>query len=80
MTIPELQTAFTALEAQATANTDVEASAVIELERLGALIVANAGDVAIITAIGEGMQNKTGALKNSADTLAAAIVAGTPVA
>lgn len=80
MTIPELQAAFDAEEAQAQANEDAEASAVTLIGNLGALIVANAGNQAIITAIGEGMQNRTGALKNSADTLAAAIVAGTPAA
>lgn len=78
MTIAELQTKFNDLQSQAQANTDAEAAAVSLIATLGALIIANQNDPVAIAAIGEAMTNTTGALKNSADSLAAAIVAGTP--
>ena len=78
MTIAELQVKLQELEAQATANTDVEAAASQLLARLGQIIIDNRNDPAAIEAIGVAMTNATGALKTSADSLAAAIVAGTP--
>ena len=80
MTVQELQVAFNELQAQAASNVDVENSASTLIATLGQLIIDNAGNAAIITAIGEGMTATKGALRTSNDTLAAAIVAGTPVA
>lgn len=80
MTIAELQVKVGELQAQATANTDAETAAADLLGRLGQIIIDNRNDPAAIEAIGTAMTNTTGALKTSADSLAAAIVAGTPVA
>ena len=78
MTIPELQVKVNEMQAQAQANTDAENSAATLIGRLGQIIIDNQNDPVAIAAIGEAMTNTTGALKNSADSLAAAIVAGTP--
>jgi uncharacterized protein YqfA (UPF0365 family) len=80
MTIAELQVIVNDLQAQATQNTDVESAAATLIAALGQLLIDNAGNPTIIAAIGEAMTSTKGALKNSADSLAAAIVAGTPVA
>ena len=80
MTITELGPIVDGLVAQATANTDAETAASTLIGQLGQLVIDNAGNPAIIEAIGTAMTNTTGALKTSADSLAAAIVAGTPVA
>lgn len=80
MTITELQTAFDALAAQAQANVDAETAAATMLNTLGDLLRKNANDPAAIQAIADGMSNKSGALKSSADTLASAVVANTPAA
>ena len=79
-TIADLQTAFDALSTQAQANVDAETAASTLLGQLGALLAANANDPVAIQAIADGMTNKSGALKSSADSLAAAIVANTPAA
>lgn len=79
-TVAELQTAFDALTAQVTANTDTEASAAQLLGQLGDLLRANATDPVAIGAIADGLTNTSGALKSSADSLAAAVVANTPAA
>jgi len=79
-TVADVQIAFDALEAQATANTDAENAASTLIAQLGAIIEANKNDPVVLQAIADGMTNRTGVLKNSADSLAAAIVAGTPAA
>ncbi len=79
-TLADLQTAVDALTAQATANTDAETAASNLIASLGALLAASKNDPVAIQAIADAMQNTTGSLKSSADSLAAAIVAGTPVA
>lgn len=78
--LADLQAKMDALSAQATKNTDAEASAVGLLSTLGQLIINSKNDPAAIAAIGTAMTNTTGQLTTSADTLAAAIVAGTPAA
>jgi hypothetical protein len=80
MTVQELQPILDTLVAQATANTDAETAAANLIGKLGQIIVDNSSNPAVIEAIGTAMTNTTGALKSSADSLAAAIVAGTPVA
>jgi hypothetical protein len=79
-TVAELQTAFDALAAQATANVDAETAAATLLGKLGELIRNNVNDPVALQAIADGMSNKSGALKSSADSLAAAVVANTPAA
>lgn len=79
-TVAELQASLDALVVQVTANTDVEASAVALLSQLSALLAANASDPVAIQQIADGLSNQAGALKTSADSLAAAIVANTPAA
>lgn len=61
------------LTAQVTANTDVEASAVTLLNGLAAQIAQLKTDPAALQALSD-------QLKNSADSLSAAIVANTPAA
>jgi hypothetical protein len=79
-TVAELQTAFDALAAQARANSDAEAAASGLIQRLGALVAANKNDPVALQAIADGMMNTSGSLKQSADSLAADIVNGTPAA
>jgi hypothetical protein len=66
-----LDDAFTALTAQVTANTSAEASAVLLIQKIAALIQANATSPTQVTALAT-------QLKSSADALAAAVVANTP--
>lgn len=61
---------LTALTAQVTANTDVEASAVILINGLAAQLVAAKNDPVAIQALAD-------KLKASADSLAAAVTANT---
>lgn len=68
-----LDDAITALDAQVTANTDAEASAVALIQGLAAQIAAVAGD-------GPAVASLAAKLKVSADALAAAVVANTPAA
>jgi hypothetical protein len=68
-----LDDAITALTTQVQANTDAEASAVTLIQGLAAQIAAVAGDGPAVTAL-------AAKLKTSADALAAAVVANTPVA
>jgi hypothetical protein len=66
-------TDLTGITAQVTANTDAEASAVVLLNSLSALIAANKTDPVALQALSD-------QLKTSAGNLAAAIVANTPAA
>jgi hypothetical protein len=63
---------FDALVAQVTANTDVEASAIVLIQAIAAQLAASP-TAAQVSALST-------QLKTSADSLAAAIVANTPVA
>jgi hypothetical protein len=67
----EIEDALGELETQATANTNAEAAAVGLIQQLADMIHASAGDPARVRALASN-------LKTSADTLGAAIVAGTP--
>ena len=64
---------LTALTAQVTANTDVEASAVVLIQQIAAQLLAASGNQAAVDAL-------AAQLKSSADALAAAVVANTPAA
>jgi len=80
-TVADVQAAVDALVAQVTTNTDAEASAVVVLGQLGALVAANKNDPVALQNIADALQNRgTGPLKTSGDALAAAIVASTPAA
>jgi hypothetical protein len=65
--------AVTALTNQVTANTTVEGSALVLIQGIAAQITAAAGNPAQVTALAS-------QLKTSADALAAAVAANTPVA
>lgn len=77
-TLAELKAEMEALSAEVTRNTEVDASAVLLLGRLGQIIVANAANPQLIAEIGTALTNNKGAIATSSDSLAAAIVAGTP--
>jgi hypothetical protein len=69
----EIMTDLTALTAQVKANTDVENSAVILIQGIAAQLASVAADPAAVAAL-------AAQLKTSADALAAAVAANTPVA
>ena len=73
-----IQAALNEMEAAVTANETVDASAEELLNRLSALLIANAADPEAIRAITEAITDKKGRLDMSNTRLAAAIEANTP--
>ena len=80
MNLAELQTAVDAATAQAQANVDGEEAAEALLVTLGGLLAQNANNPALIQAMGDALAGNTSKLNTSAAKLAAAVVAGTPIA
>lgn len=67
----DMKTELDNLKTQVKSNTDAEASAVVLIEQIAAMLEANAGDSAAVNAL-------AAQLKTSADALGAAVVANTP--
>ena len=80
MTIAELQVKVDEMESSVSANTTIDGSAEELLNRLSALLVANANDPAAIQAIADSLTDKKGRLDMSNDRLTAAIQNNTPAA
>lgn len=79
----QVDKALSDMEAQATANTDAEASAVLVLNGLAARIQAaidafKAANPSVTDAQLAGLQAEVTSLKTSADALGAAVAANTP--